>query len=252
MESAIRWYFMGKKIIRHASLWGLVIAVTLPALIGIYSACASSAPGDVKSNTNEKKEQDDIFLFEVRSPQDLVYNGKRQAISYLFTGEGKPDIVYYTSQKDRTEDRGGSRTDPMNAGTYYVRLLRPGKGKTIPAKEFFAILNIKKHPVKIEGVKIQEALFDGNPKRVEASVEPQVPLAYSYYPNAELMEAAKKSASETSPGQNTMVQSFRGYRRIDTPPSEPGTYYVWIYYPGGDNYDEATLDVVFTILPPKK
>ena len=240
---------MGKKIVGYAFLQVLVIAGMLPALTGIFSACASSDTTNAKSNAGQ--EQEEVYLFEVRSPQELVYNGKRQAISYIYTGEGKPDIVYYASQKDRAEDRKGSRTDPVDAGTYYVRLIRPGRGRNIPAKEFFAVFRILKCPVKIEAAKIQEAVYDGNPKRIQAVVEPAVSLSYSYYPNLELMESAKKSATETSPGQNTMVQTFRGYRRVDRAPSEQGTYYVWIYYPGNDNYASASLDVVFNILPPK-
>ena len=245
---------MNQKSGRYASLPGLIIALTLPIAAGILTACASPAPAPVSAGHNiaPPQEQEELYLFEVRSPQDLVYNGKKQGISYYFTGDGKPDIVYYTSQKDRAEDREGSRTDPVDAGTYYVRLVRPARGKTIPAEEFFAILNIKKLPVKIEAAKTQQAVYDGNPKRVEALATPQLPLSFSYYPNTELMETAKRSASEAEPGQNTMVQSFRGYKRINTAPIEQGTYYVWIYYPGDDNHEAASLDVEFTIVPPKR
>jgi len=228
----------------------MAIAAILPVLTGVFSSCASSETAGTKTSSDQ--EQEEVYLFEVRSPQELVYNGKRQAISYLYTGEGKPDVVYFTSQKDRAEDRKGSHTEPVEAGTYYVRLIRPGKGKTIPAKEFFAEFRILKCPVVINAAKIQEAIYDGNPKRIQADSEPAVSLSYSYYPNLELMESAKKSAADTNPGQNTMVQTFRGYRRIDRAPSEQGTYYVWIYYPGDDNYDSASVDVQFTILPPKE
>ena len=241
---------MRKKIIGYTLLQVLVFAGMIPALSGIFSACASSDTANGKSDTSQ--EQEELYLFEVRSPQELVYNGKRQAISYIFTGEGKPDIVYYASQRDRAEDRRGSRTDPVNAGTYYVRLIRPGKGKAIPAKEFFAVLRILKRPVIIEAEKIQEAIYDGNPKRIQAVVDPVVPLSFSYYPNLELMESAKKSTTETRAGQNTMIQTFRGYRRIDRAPSEQGSYYVWIYYPGDDNYASASMDVEFNILQPKE
>lgn len=210
---------------------------------GFFSACASET--EAVSQEIEK-----TYLFEVESPQQVWYNGKPQAISYLYTGETKPDIIYYNSQSDQAEDRRGSRADPVNAGAYFVRLIRPGSDKTAPVKEFYAMFIIQKRPVKIEAEKPQAAVYDGNPKRIHATAEPAVPLSFSYYPNLELMETAKKSAAETSPGQSTFTQTFRGYRRIDRAPTEQGTYYVWIHYPGDENNESASLDVVFTILPP--
>ena len=221
----------------------LVSIAVLPAA-GFFGSCATEKPQAAPP------QQEEVYLFDVRSPQDYVYSGKPQAISYIFTGDIKPDIVYYTSPRDRAEDRRGSRTDPVDAGTYYVRLIRPGKGKNVPAKEFFAVMNILKRQVKIDAEKTQTAIFDGNPKRITAVVDPAVPLSYSYYPNLELMEAAKKSSAENPPGQSTITQTFRGYRRVDRAPNEQGSYYVWIYYPGDDNHTSASVDVMFTILPP--
>jgi len=77
-------------------------------------------------------------------------------------------------------------------------------------------------------------------------------LNYSYYPNSELMEAAIRTVKEASPGLNStqvLSQMFQGYRRVERAPTEQGTYYVWIYYPGDDNHLASEKRVVFTILP---
>ena len=222
------------------------------AIAGIISACASAFVSGSKTAPAGKEDKDEVQLFEVRSPQELVYNGKPQGIPYLYNGQDKIDITYFTSPRDRMDDRRGTQSEPVDVGIYYVRLIRPGKGKTVPAKEVFANLNIVKRPVKITAAKTQEAVYDGDPKRIQAAAEPSVSLSYSYYPNLELLETAKKSTAETPQGQSTITQTFRGYRRIDRAPSEPGTYYVWIYYPGDNNNETASLDVVLTIFPPEE
>jgi len=221
-------------------LQSLIFTVMLTFLCCIFSACASGA--DRKSRRES--------LFTVASPQEAVYNGRQQAISYLYAGEGKPDIVYYASQRDRAEDRRGSRTAPLDAGRYYVRLIRPGTGKAQNTREFYAEFIILKRPVRIQARENQQAVYNGDPKRVQASAEPAVSLSFSYYPNRELLEAAKSSAADTPQGQSTITRTFRGYRRIETAPSEQGTYYVWIYFGGDKNHESASAEVEFTILPP--
>ena len=223
----------------------LILAIT-----GIISACASVSGS--KTAQAGKEDKEDVQLFEVRSPQELVYNGKPQGIRYLYNGHDKIDITYFDSPRDRMDDRRGTQSEPVDVGTYYVRLIRPGRGNTVPVKEVFANLSIVKRPVKITAAKYQEALYDGDPKRIQATVEPSVSLSFSYYPNLELLETAKKSTTETTPGQSTITQSFRGYRRIDRAPSEPGTYYVWIYYAGDNNNESASLEVELTIIPPEE
>ena len=215
---------------------------------GLFFACASSKV----HHTGQEQEYEFEYLFEVKSPQEVIYNGLPHAISYIYTGTEKPDIIYYTSSMDQAEDRRGSRTDPTDSGTYYVRLIRPGTGKNTPAKEFYAIFIILKRPVNIEAEESQFAVFNGDPKRIRASAIPNVALSFSYYPNMELLETAKKSAANNPPGQSTFTRTFAGYRRIDRAPSEQGTYYVWIYYPGDKNNESASLDVEFTILPPRE
>lgn len=235
---------MKKNYSGKACLWALILSGVMLSGAGTFFACAS------KPAIAADEEPEEVYIFEVTSPQYLVYSGKPQAISYLYTGEEQPDIVYFTSETDRAEDRRGSRSDPVKPGVYYVRLIRPAKGRNNPAKEYFAEFYILRCPVVIKAEKTQKAVYNGDPKRIQASVEPDLPLAYSYYPNLELMEAAKKSAEETHPGQNTITQTFKGYRRVDRAPSEPGTYYVWIYFPGNETYRPASADVEFIILPP--
>ena len=109
-----------------------------------------------------------------------------------------------------------------------------------------------KRPVNIVAEETQFAIFNGDPKRIRAASEPAVTLSFSYYPNLELLETAKKSAINNPPGQSTVTQTFAGYRRVDRAPSEMGTYYVWIYYPGDKNNESASVDVEFTILPPRE
>ena len=92
-------------------------------------------------------------------------------------------------------------------------------------------------------------MYDGTAKRVRASVQPNFPLLYSYYPNPDLREAAQKAAREAAGAENAVTQAFRGYRRVDRPPTETGTYYVWIYYPGDENYMSASTDVEFIVTP---
>lgn len=223
-------------------------AVILLITAGAFLGCASQAAGTAGPQ-QEKKGR--IYLFEVNSPQEAVYNGKPHAIAYKYTGDAAPDIVYFSSSEDMAIGKGGSRSAPVNAGNYYVRLTRPVSDKNYDVREFYAVLSIKKRPVKIEAEKPQTMVYDGNPKRIRAASDPMVPLAFSYYPNLELLETAKKAAEEASSRQDSISQTFKGYRRIDRAPSEPGIYYVWIYYPGDENTESASMDVVLSIEPPK-
>jgi len=219
-------------------------------LCGILLGCASAAPPELSETSEGNGQAYRAYIFEVNTYQEVVYNGRPLAISYTYNGEGKPDIVYYSSSRDRAEDRRGSRTDPTDTGTYHVRLLSPGTGKNIPTKEFFAEFVILKRPVNIEAEKKQRAVYNGDPKRIQASVTPSVSLSISYFPNKELMDAAKETVENTPPGQRTTTQTFAGYRRVERPPTEPGTYHVWIYYAGDNNNESASEEVEFTILPP--
>ena len=209
----------------------------------VFSACAAGTTHVLeKSEKSEKVEMPEVFLLSVESPQELVYNGAPQPVSFVYTGQGEPEIVYYSSIKDRDDDTGGSHEAPVHAGAYYVRLRIPGS-----RREFFADMRILRCPVVIEAQEIQEDIYNGNPKRIKAESTPKFPLSASYYPNLELREKAKKAVNE--PGVTGPSVEFKGYRRVDRPPTEPGTYYVWVYFPGDENYEAADADVEFRILP---
>ena len=111
----------------------------------------------------------------------------------------------------------------------------------------------QKRPVKIITEEFQQAPYDGNPKRIQASSEPPVRLFISYYPNRQLMETAQRAVGEAPSGGNPtrrLTQTFSGYRRVEQSPVEQGTYYVWIYFPGDDNHETAHAQVEFTIIAP--
>ena len=238
--NAMKNYFSGNISNAFIPIKILLIAA------GLLSSCAAQT---VLIN-EEQQENREVYLLEVNSPQEAMYNGKPREISYTYSGDTKPDVVYFMSSNDMAEDRRGSRTAPVNAGVYYVRVTPPAGNKDNPVKEFFITFIIRKRPVKIAAEKPQTVVYDGNPKRIQASADPPVPLSFSYYPNVELLETAKRIAEEASSGQESITQSFKGYRRIDRAPSEPGIYYVWIYYPGDENTESASLDVILSIEPP--
>jgi hypothetical protein len=224
----------------YSFLGNLAVVGILAAAASLLSVCASE--------NGQAGAREEISLLGLKSPQQVVYNGQPQAISYQYTGDGKPDITYYPTLADRANDRRGSRTAPVNAGTYYVRLVRPEKTKPKDAKDYLAELRILKRPVKISADKVQTAFYNGDPKRVQVTADPEVTLFYSYYPNSELREAAEKAEREAVK-VGAGAQQFKGYRRVERAPSEQGTYYVWIYFPGDDNHESASADVEFTILP---
>ena len=213
------------------------IMVAAPVLAAALSSCATE-----KAQVPQAAGKEEIYLFSVKSPQELVYNGKPQPVSYTYTGPGEPDIVYYNSISDRNEDRRGTSKAPVHAGVYYVRLRRPDTHK-----DFFVELRILKSPVTIKADKIQQETYNGYPKRIIAESKPDIPLSFFYYPNSELRETAKKTVKETDSGGGPV--EFKGYKRVERSPTETGTYYVWIYFPGDENHEEAEADVEFKILP---
>jgi len=220
----------------------------LAILVQIFFGCASNAgnisgTGSTGAGSAGGKQKAPSLI--ALSPQEAVYNGKGQPISFSYTGKEALEIVYYPSLKAREEDRGGSHDAPSQAGTYYV-LVRG------PYEEVFVEYRILRHPVKIEAAAVQEAIFNGNPKRVTAEADPPIPLFYSYYPNWELRDTAIKAEEEAILNGDTeqaLTINFKGYKRIDSAPTEQGTYYVWIYFPGDENYMTAQAVVEFTILP---
>jgi len=237
----------------------LIIAGFLAIPAQVYFSCAGSAGSTENSiviNGMEKSSVTKTTEWErqrtptliVESPQEAVYNGEGRTLSFSYSGNDEPEIFYYPSLLAREEERGGSRLPPVRVGTYYA-LIRCNYAE---ASVEFRIL---KSPVKIVTAKKQEAIFNGNPRRVEAEAVPPVPLSYSYYPNRELMDAAIKAEEEASLNRDpaeALTEIFKGYKRIDQAPSQQGTYFVWIYFPGDENHLMAQTVVEFNIEPPPR
>ena len=213
-----------------------------------FFSCAGSADYDEVILIPEipaATEPANIPLLHVPTPQTTAFNGHPQPLYFAYEGDDHPIVTYFPSQWALEDRKGGSHNAPTRIGTYYVLVQSRHE-------EAQAEYRIVKSPVNIRAEEKQEAIYDGNPKRIFAEAEPHVPLVFSYYPNRELMETAIRAAMETSNSSNpaqTLSRSFQGYRRVERAPTEQGTYYVWIYYPGDDNHLTAEKRVVFTILP---
>ena len=213
----------------------------------VFPGCAGSAAstGSAGSTTGGHapvKEKQETPSLTVKSPQEAIYNGKALPITFSYTGEDRPEVIYYLSRRALEEQRGGSYTAPSETGVYYV-LVR------CLYEELTLEYRILKCPVRIRAAPIQEAIFNGSPKRIQAEADPPVPLSFSYYPNRELRDAAIKAERENASDRVEQTEIFKGYRRVDRAPNMQGTYYVWIYYPGDKNHEAAQANVLFTILP---
>lgn len=221
-------------------LRGLVFAALLASFVPAVSGCAG---GEIVVKENPKPPPPPVL--RVPSPQEAVYNGEPQPLSFYYEGEAEPRLVYYPSAEARNNNRDGLSAPPVGAGSYYVRV-------SLSGKEVLAEYRILKAPVKIKAAEIQQAFYNGNPRRVEAKAEPPVTLYYSYYPNPELRDAARKATEEALADKDSgqsLAEVFRGYKRVERAPIEQGTYFVWIYFPGDENHETAEASVEFTILP---
>lgn len=228
----------------------IVFTVLAVCFARMFTACASTgksggaAAGTENNHTRETKRPSALT---VQSPQDTIYNGRAQPVSFVYAGEDTPEVIYFRSPDAREAGMGGSHAAPAQAGVYYV-LIR------CEYEEAFVEYRVRKCPVKIETAETQSAFYNGNPKRVDAVIVPPVPVSYSYYPKQELRDAAIKAAMETAQGENSeasLATVFKGYRRIDSAPTEQGSYFVWIYFAGDENHESASAEVEFIILPPQ-
>ena len=220
-------------------------ATIIPVCIAIIfvQACAGNRANTVSAGrANTVKERQKSSSLAVESPQDAIYNGSPRPISFSYAGDDIPEIIYYPTLTALEEERGGSYTAPSLVGTYYV-LVRCLHEET--NVEF----RIQRCPVTINAEEKQEAVFNGNPKRVQAKADPPVPLSYYYYPTKELRDAAIKAEEERALSNEELAEIFKGYRRVDRAPTFQGIYYVWIYFPGDKNHQSAQANIEFTILP---
>ena len=210
----------------------------------LFHSCAGGAMTAAENTQPERpdapEEPRQSHSLIVPSPQELYFNGNRQPLKVEYSGDDDPEIIYYPTPRARDEERGGSYSAPARVGAYFA-LVRCRYG------EARAELRIVKRKVIISAESNQEAVYNGNPKRVQVEVDPPLTVFFSYYPNRELMESA--IAAEKQNSGMSFSQTLQGYRRVERAPTEPGIYYVWIYYPGDENNTAAEATVTFRILP---
>ena len=232
----------------HIKTCFTALAVTGLLLFSVcfLTACAtgssSTRNADTAGNNHITKTIPDLLF---NTPQETIYNGMAQPFPFSYNGIDTPEVFYFSTPEGRDAEMEGSHTAPILAGTYYV-LVR------CEYEDALAEYRIVKRPVIIEAAKIQTAIYNGNPKRISAAIFPSVSVYYSYYPNIELRDAAIQAVMKTAQGNSgpSLTTAFKGYTRIDRAPTEQGTYYVWVYFPGDANHESASMNVEFTILPP--
>ncbi|MDR1565761.1 MAG: hypothetical protein LBS48_00570 [Treponema sp.] len=190
---------------------------------------------------------------EIVSPlkQSVVYNGRPQPVDAR-AGQDVPLVVtYYPSQGAWWFDEDGTREAPVNVGLYYVKISRPAGNGYAKGKDLMVEYHITKAAITINTEKVQTASYNGDPKRVQASAEPQVPLSFSYYPAPEVRAAAVQALSQPDESALSGISvALRGLKRVERAPIEQGVYYVLVYYPGDENHFLAYTEVDFTIGPP--
>jgi hypothetical protein len=190
---------------------------------------------------------------EITSPrkQSVVYNGRPQPADVRADQDAPLVVTYYPSLGAWWFDEDGTREAPVNAGLYYVKISRPAGNGYAQGEDVMVEYSITKAVITIKAEKIQTAAYNGDPKRVQASAEPQVPLYFSYYPAPEVRAAAVQALFQ--PDENALSGislALQGFRRVERAPIEQGVYYVLVYYPGDDNRFSAYAEVDFTIGPP--
>jgi hypothetical protein len=226
-------------------------ALTFAALLGavIFSASFSGSCKTAGGAGEEEFAEAAAFVSPHR--QRRVYNGAGQPVEALPSREDAPPFIvtYYTSMEAREAREGGTDYPPSEAGLYYVRVGRPGGGGFAPGEDVLVEYQIEKAEVTILADETQSAYYDGNPKRVLAVCEPSFTLSFSYYPNAEIRDAAVRSFSQ---GGGHAPAALRNFTRIERAPIERGVYYVLVFFPGNANYKAAYKEVNFTIVPPAR
>jgi hypothetical protein len=179
--------------------------------------------------------------------QRTVYTGKSQPVQFRVSKENAPlEITYFDSIEALERGEAGKAEAPAEGGLYFVRIERPEGAGFAAGDELIIEYRIEPAEIRIIAEDKQEAVYNGNPKRVTAEAEPPVPLSYSYFPNREAMLTMFRGFESRSERQGNVP---RGYTRVERPPIEPGTYYVLVYYGGGRNYQRVSKEIEFTIKP---
>lgn len=227
MEKALS--VMNKNVVQGRALLFLFFCITL--------SC-SGTPSRDETGGGETE----IFVLAY---QAAIYNGKSQPIKIEGPMEGGPVITYYASDEARRFNEGGTEIPPADAGLYYVRVSFPER------EDALVEYHITRALPKIIAEEKQSAAYNGDPKRVSARSDPELPLSFSYYPTPEVRQAALKALTrEGGDDSRESAAAFRGLRRVARAPIEQGEYYVLVYYPGGNNYLMVYKEIYFTIGPP--
>ncbi|MDR0720037.1 MAG: hypothetical protein LBF78_10415 [Treponema sp.] len=210
----------------------------------LFFCVTLSCSGTPSWDETTAKEETEIFVLAY---QTTIYNGKSQPIKTEGPVEGGAVVTYYASEAARWFSEGGTEIPPTDAGVYYVRASFPGR------KDALVEYHITRALPKIIAEEKQSAAYNGDPKRVSARCDPELPLSFSYYPTPEVRQAAVKALARESEADNEeSAAAFRGLRRVERAPIEQGEYYVLVYYPGDNNYLMAYKEIYFTIGPPVK
>ena len=245
----------------------LLFLLLLPLLFGCSSEKAAlvASPGAGAEYQKNEETDEQTRVIPLRTlpqiiaytPQTAVYSGEGQPVVFEYAGEGKPELMYYASPEARQNNLDGSSAVPVDAGDYHARIMYPRLDGYAPRGDIFVDYRILKCAVTIEVEVFQEAVYNGDQKRIEARAEPPVTLHYSYYPNESLRDAAVSAALGDEMENRSAVtisrtfsRTYTGYRRVERAPTEQGTYYVWIFFPGDENHEFASALAEFTILPP--
>jgi hypothetical protein len=213
-------------------------ALALPVVVSavLLFACASTTGG--------LKKAPDV---EVPLRQSAVYSGESQPISIHISEEDAPLVITYFDSLEALEQEKDAKSEaPVEGGLYYVRIERPEGNGYDAGDSLIVEYRIEPKEVYIIAEDRQEAIYDGNPKRIKAAADAPVPLSYSYFPNRESMLTVFRRAEVQSERRSNVP---RGYTRVERPPIEPGTYYVLVYYNGDRNYQSVSKEIGFTIKP---
>ena len=184
----------------------------------------------------------------VSTLQETFYNGSPQAIQARCEQQIPLIITYYPNAEDYRKIRNEFYNPPSEPGTYFVSVNCARGYGYADINDILVEYRIKKGIVRITADRVQSAVYNGNPRRVQAAADPAVPLSYSYYPNIEVMKTAVEAFVRPD-NQQTLSSVLQRFKRVESAPTEQGVYYVLIYFNGNDRYEPVYSEVEFTINP---
>ena len=211
-----------------------------PALLIGLSLLVSCKTGNFSQKTYP--------LIIAESYQETVYSGFPQHIAASSEPE-YPLIIFYYLKNDDSVSMEGIDGGPAEPGLYLAEICIDPEYGFSTAHNVTVEFRITKAPVRIIADDVQSAVYNGDPKRVTAQSEPELPLSYSYYPSFELRQAAIDSRTDGDV-QSALSAALRGLTRVERAPIEQGIYYVLAFFPGDDRYEAAYKEIEFTIGPP--